>query len=74
MTKPEEIRAQFLVMSAVEAARDEGAARLSITNLWGNMLCRYMTFDSYFDAVESLWKAKAIGLKDGQIVIKRRGK
>lgn len=68
---PERIRAQFLIMAAVEAARDEGFTHVDIPALWGGTLCIYMTWDNYHAAVESLWNAKAFKVVDGKIVIKK---
>ena len=73
MTDPaQEIRAQFLVMAAVEAARDEGFTHVDIPALWGGTLCIYMTWDRYKGAVESLWEAKAFKVEGEKIVIGRK--
>jgi hypothetical protein len=69
----QQIRAQFLVMAAIEAARDEGFSHVDIPALWGGTLCIYMGWDTYKGAVESLWESGAFRVVDEKIVI-RRGK
>jgi len=68
----QKIRAQFLVMTAVEAAKDEGFTHVDIPALWGGTLCPYIGWDTYVGAVQSLWEAKAFNVEGQQIVIKRR--
>ena len=68
----QDIRAQFLVMAAVEAAKAEGFTHVDIPALWGGTLCPYIGWDRYVKAVQSLWEAKAFNVEGQQIVIKRR--
>jgi hypothetical protein len=70
----QKVRAQFLVMAAVEAARDEGCSHVDIPALWGGTLCIYMGWDTYKGAVQSLWEAEAFKVEGQKIVIKRRAK
>lgn len=71
MTNPQDVRAQFLVMAAIEAAKDEGFTHVDIPALWGGTLCPYMGWDRYVGAVQSLWEANALKVVGSQIVIKR---
>lgn len=72
MDQAQDIRAQFLVMAAVEAARDEGFTHVDIPALWGGTLCPYIGWDRYVGAVQSLWEANAFKVEGQKIVIGRR--
>lgn len=71
MTDPQEVRAQFLVMTAIDAAKDEGFTHVDIPALWGGTLCPYIGWDRYVRAVQSLWEADAFKVIGQRIVIKR---
>ena len=67
----QDTRAQFIVMTAVEAAKAEGFTYVDIPALWGGTLCPYMGWDRYVGAVQRLWEAKAFKVVGQRIVIRK---
>ena len=57
-------RAKAYILMAVDAASDEGFTGIDIHTLWGGVLCPYMSWATYMDALKQLADAKVFDVAD----------